>query len=78
MGLATADTPGEVIARMLPTLRHEFDDESVRIRDAEFPRHWRIRQDRRPNDNANVLAEFFDIDLDTAQELAETPYLFAD
>ena len=63
---------------MLPTLRHEFDDESVRIRDAEFPRHWRIRQDRRPTDNANVLAEFFDIDLDTAQELAETPYLFAD
>ena len=78
VGLATADTPGEVIARMLPTLRHEFDDESVRIRDAEFPRHWRIRQDRRPTDNANVLAEFFDIDLDTAQELAETPYLLAD
>jgi hypothetical protein len=78
VGLATADSPGEVIARMLPTLRHEFDDEATRIRDAEFPRHWRIRQDRRPSENAAVLADFFDIDLDMAQELAETPYLFAD
>lgn len=78
VGLATAETPDEVIARMLPTLRHEFDDESTRIRDAEFPRHWRIRQDRSPQENALVLADFFDIDLDMAQELAETPYLFAD
>ena len=78
VGLATTDTPPEVMARMLPTLRHEFDDESTRIRDAEFPRHWRIRQDRAPQENAAVLADFFNIELDMAQELAETPYLFAD
>ncbi|NKX46343.1 DUF5928 domain-containing protein [Roseicyclus persicicus] len=78
VGLATSDTPGEVIARMLPTLRHEFADESVRIRDAEFPRHWRIRQDRDARENAEVLADFFDADRDTARALAETPYLFAD
>ncbi|MBF9047427.1 glycosyl transferase [Rhodobacterales bacterium LSUCC0031] len=78
VGLATQETPDEVITRILPTLRHEFEDESIRIRDAEFPRHWRIRQDRSTAENANVLAAFFDIDLDTAHQLAETPYLFAD
>jgi hypothetical protein len=78
VGLATVDTPGEVIARMLPTLRHEFADESVRIRDAEFPRHWRIRQDRSTSENANVLSDFFGIPPENGRVLAETPYLFAD
>jgi len=78
VGLATADTPGDVIARMLPTLRHEFADESVRIRDAEFPRHWRIRQDRSAADNAAVLTEFFGADPDRARAVADTPHLFAD
>jgi diadenosine tetraphosphate (Ap4A) HIT family hydrolase len=36
VGLATDRTPDEVIERMLPTLRHEFADQSVRIREAEF------------------------------------------
>ena len=78
VGLATADTPSEVIARMLPTLRHEFADESIRIREAEFPRHWRIRQDRATLENANVLSDFFAIPPEKGQMLAETPYLFAD
>jgi hypothetical protein len=78
VGLATAETPGEVISRMLPTLRHEFADESIRIRDAEFPRHWRVRQDRSTAENAAVMADFFDIPADHGQALAETPYLFAD
>jgi len=78
VGLATDDTPDEVIGRLLPTLRHEFADESIRIREQEFPRHWRVRQDRSPADNAIVLADFFDIDIEHGRELAETPYLFAD
>ncbi len=78
VGLATDDTPDEVIARMLPTLRHQFHDESVRIRDEEFPRHWRLRQDRDVGENADVLAEFFSTDAGTARQLAETPHLFAD
>jgi hypothetical protein len=41
VGLATDQTPDEVIERMLPTLRHEFADQSVRIREAEFQHHWR-------------------------------------
>lgn len=78
VGLATAETPSEVIGRMLPTLRHEFADESIRIRDAEFPRHWRVRQDRPMAENADALADFFDIPPDHGQALAQTPYLFAD
>ena len=78
VGLATMDTPDDVIARMLPTLRHEFADESISIREAEFPRHWRMRQDRGAAENALVLSDFFGTDHDAATELAETPFLFAD
>ena len=78
VGLASQDTPDEVVAGMMPTLRHQFEDESTRIRDAEFPRHWRLRQDRGATDNAGVLAEYFGIDFETADALAQTPHLFAD
>jgi hypothetical protein len=78
VGFATQDTPGEVIARMLPTLRHEFADETVRIREAEFPRLWRIRQDRSTTENAAVLSDFFGSSPEAGQALAETLYLFAD
>jgi hypothetical protein len=78
VGLATDDTPQEVIARMLPTLRYEFADESYRIREAEFTRHWRIRQDRSVNENAAVLSDFFGVTPEAGAVLAETPYLFAD
>jgi len=78
VGLATLDTPDDVIARMLPTLRHEFADESIRIREAEFPRHWRMRQDRGTAENAGVLTDFFGADPAAASALAETPHLFAD
>ncbi|MEM7722418.1 MAG: DUF5928 domain-containing protein [Pseudomonadota bacterium] len=78
VGLATEGTPSEVISRMLPTLRHQFDDESTRIREEEFARHWRLRQDRSTADNASVLSEFFNLDPESGLRLAETPYLFAD
>jgi hypothetical protein len=53
VGLATDRTPDEVIQRMLPALRHEFADQSVRIREAEFPHHWRLREDRDARENAS-------------------------
>ncbi|MEJ6391782.1 DUF5928 domain-containing protein [Gymnodinialimonas sp. 2305UL16-5] len=78
VGLATEDTPGEVIARMLPTLRHEFVDEATAIRDQEFDAHWRLREGRGAEENALVLSDFFGIDPAQGQALAETPHLFAD
>ncbi|AHM04786.1 EpsK domain protein [Roseibacterium elongatum DSM 19469] len=78
VGLATEETPTEVIQRMLPTLRHEFQYESVRIREAEFNDHWRVREDRDPEVNGAVLSSFFDTPPEIGQALADTPYLFAD
>ena len=78
VGLATEDTPGEVIQRMLPTLRHEFLDEQGAIREAEFADHWRLKEGRSADENGAVLAEFFGIDHDVGKELAQTPHLFAD
>ncbi|GAB5446673.1 DUF5928 domain-containing protein [Gymnodinialimonas sp.] len=78
VGLATDDTPGEVLQRMLPTLRHEFLDEQMEIREAEFKQHWRLREGRSADENGAVLAEFFGIDQDRGRELAETQHLFAD
>ena len=78
VGLATDDTPGEVIQRMLPTLRHEFLDESTAIRDAEFPRHFRLREGRPMAENGAVLSEFFGIEPERGLALAETQHLFAD
>lgn len=78
VGLATQDTPSEVIDGILPTLRHEFAYESIRIREAAFSHHWRLREDRDVDTNTNVLADFFGVDAEAARSLAETPYLFAD
>ena len=78
VGLATDDTPDEVIQRMLPTLRHEFEDQSTAIRDAEFGDYYRLRQDRNAEENGAVLSEFFGIDDAAGRALAETPHLFAD
>jgi len=78
VGLATVDTPDEVISRMMPTLRHEFAHESTRIREAEFPRYYRIREERGADDNAAVLSEVFGIAPDQALAIAQTPHLFAD
>ncbi len=78
VGLAHEDTPPEVIEQLLPTLRYEFDYETVRIREAGFDRHFRIHEARSVDENAAVLAEFFSIDMDAAREIAGTPYLFDD
>ncbi|WP_341861038.1 DUF5928 domain-containing protein [Gymnodinialimonas sp. 57CJ19] len=78
VGLATDDTPGEVLQRMLPTLRHEFLDEQLEIREAEFKQHWRLREGKSDEENGAVLADFFGIDQDVGRELAQTQHLFAD
>ncbi len=78
VGLAREETPPEVVEQLLPTLRHEFDYEATRIREAGFTKHYRVHQNHSIEDNISVLSEFFNIDRDTAREIAETPYLFDD
>ena len=78
VGLAADHTPPEVLERLLPTIRFDVRFESDRIRDANFPSHFQMRQTASVDENAVPLAEFLDIPVETAREIAATPYLFVD
>ncbi|MBK1635493.1 DUF5928 domain-containing protein [Rhodovulum adriaticum] len=78
VGLAGEHTPPEVEARLLPTIRNDVIFESDRIRDAEFPHLYRMRETNSPEQNAVPLAAFLSIPHDQAREIAQTPYLFSD
>ncbi len=78
VGLASEESPPEIVRRILPTLRHEFSYESERIRETRFPRHVVMDQTAGAADNAALLSELFDVDRETALRIAQTPYLFDD
>ena len=78
VGLAGERTPLETIDNLLPTIRYDVVFESDRIRDADFENHYRVREVLSPEENAQALAEFLDIPLETALEIAETEHLFTD
>ena len=78
VGLAGEHTTEESLARLLPTLRQELTYETDRIRDANFPNHYRLRERVSPAENTEPLASFLSVNAETARALAETPYLFVD
>lgn len=78
VGLAGEGTPAETIQRLLPTIRYDVKFESDRIRDAGFANFYRIRQGNSEDENTVSLAEFLDIPMESAREIAATPYLFTD
>ena len=78
VGLAGDRTPKETIDRLLPTIRYDVKFESDRIRDANFPGFHRIRQSASVDENTLPLAEFLDIPVDKAREIAATGHLFVD
>ncbi len=78
VGLAGDRTPPDVIAKLLPTIRYDVKFESDRIRDAGFPGFYRIAEANTVDENTVPLAEFLDIPLDKAREIAGTHYLFVD
>ncbi len=78
VGLAGDRTPQETIDRLLPTIRYDVKFESDRLRDAGFARLSRIRQSASIDENTVPLAEFLDIPIDKAREIAATEYLFVD
>ena len=77
-GLAGYQTSEDVIARLLPTIRHDMIHERDAIRDAEFPNTSRLRETATPEENAAAIAQFLGVDPDTARALADTPHLFVD
>ena len=78
VGLASATTPRETIERLLPTIRYDVRFEGDRLRDAGFANLLRIRQSASLDENTVPLAEFLDIPVDKAREIASTDYLFVD
>ncbi len=78
VGLAADHTPPEVLDRLLPTIRFDVRFEADRIRDANFPSYFQMRQTASIDENTVPLAEFLDIPVETAREIAATPYLFVD
>ena len=78
VGLVTDVTPGDTIARLIPTLRNDVTFESERIRDAGFAAFDRLLDTASVTQNTAVLARFLDIDPNVAKVLAETPHLFVD
>jgi hypothetical protein len=78
VGLAAERTPQEVLDRLLPTIRYDVRFESDRIRDAGFADFYQLRQTASVDENTVPLAEFLDIPVEKAREIAGTHYLFVD
>ena len=78
VGLAGARTQHETINNLLPTIRYDVVFESDRIRDAGFENHFRMREVVSVEENAQILAEFLNISLGKAREIAATDHLFTD
>jgi hypothetical protein len=78
VGLAGEETSDETLKQLLPTIRYDVVFEADRIRDAGFPNHGKIRERNTPEENAARIAEFLSVPEDTARNIAQTPYLFAD
>ncbi|MEO0862686.1 MAG: DUF5928 domain-containing protein [Pseudomonadota bacterium] len=78
IGLIGAQTPRTTVDRLIPTVAQDFASETLRIREADLPDIHRIRQHATPEANAAVLSTVFAVDPETANALAETPYLFDD
>jgi len=71
-------TSREATDRLLPTIRADVYHEADRIKDANFPNFYRIREKARPEENAQPLAEFLNITVEQAQAIAVSEHLFAD
>ena len=78
VGLAGAQTPQDVIDRLMPTIRYDLKFESDRIRDADFNGLYRMKEVGTVDENAVPLAAFLDISLAKAREIAATEFLYVD
>ncbi len=78
VGLAGEQTPPDTLRQLLPTIRYDVVFESDRIRDANFPAHYRIRETASVDENTTPLAEFLSIPEDKAKEIAAADHLFVD
>jgi hypothetical protein len=78
VGLVGANTPEAAVRRLLPTIRYDVRFESDRLRDLGIAGHYRMREEASIEANTLPLAEFLDIPVEKAREIAATDYLFVD
>ena len=78
VGLAGQHTPVTAMDQLLPTIRYDVKFESDRLRDLDLAAHFRMRQSGTVEENAAALAEFLEIPVETARDIAATDYLFVD
>ncbi len=78
VGLASDQSPGQTVERLLPTIRHDMKFESDRLRDLGVVGYRRIREAASLDENTVPLAEFLDISLDKARDILSAEHLFVD
>ena len=78
VGLAGHDTPDDMFASLLPTIRNNVLSESDAIRDEKFPEFYRISEQKDVTENVGPLAAFLSLEADKASQIVETDYLFVD
>ena len=71
-------TSRETLERLLPTIRSDVYFETDRIKDANFPNFYRIRERAEPEENVLPLSQFLDITPDKARDIVAAEDLFAD
>lgn len=78
VGLLGEDATSEIRARVLPTLRYDFDHETARIEAAGFGNTYTLTETASLNDRTDTLRHFLNVDPGDAARIAEIPHLFAD
>jgi len=78
IGLASAAMPRATLARLLPTIRREFEAESEALRNAGFPDYFLFREKADIARNALALARFLGVPRATALRIIESTNLFAE
>ena len=78
VGLAGAQTAGEVVDRLVPTVRADLEHEADRLRDMYAADFHAISPRRSLEENATELARFLDVPPELALSLLKTDHLFND
>ncbi|HMQ40126.1 MAG TPA: DUF5928 domain-containing protein [Paracoccus sp. (in: a-proteobacteria)] len=78
VGLANASTPPEVLDRLLPAVRGDLLQEAERLRETNLVGLTEISAEAGLARNSRAIADFLDIDEDSAGMIASTPNFFDD
>ncbi|MDH5797561.1 MAG: beta-1,6-N-acetylglucosaminyltransferase [Paracoccaceae bacterium] len=78
VGIAGANSSGDTLARLLPAVRGDIEHEIDRIRGAGFPDLFQLREGDDPSQYTLPLAQFLDITMDEARDIASSDNLFRD